>query len=66
MGCGREWRLRWGCEYFSSFCRGSVRFWGRDANGCGNFRVAGIEAVFLYRTSWERSVEDATRRNDAS
>ncbi|MCJ1399861.1 hypothetical protein MMC11_003064 [Xylographa trunciseda] len=25
--------------------------------------VAGIEAVFLYRTSWERSVADAQRRN---
>ncbi|MCJ1251853.1 hypothetical protein MMC30_009091 [Trapelia coarctata] len=28
--------------------------------------VASIEAVFLYRTSWEKSVEDATRRNDNS
>lgn len=26
--------------------------------------VAGIEAVFLSRTSWERSVEDARRRNE--
>lgn len=26
-------------------------------------RVSGIEAVFLYRTSWERSVEDAKHRN---
>lgn len=26
-------------------------------------RVATIEAVFLYRTDWERSVEDAKRRN---
>jgi len=25
--------------------------------------VTGIEGVFLYRTSWERSVEDAKRRN---
>ena len=28
--------------------------------------VAAIEAVFLYRTSWERSVEDAARRNAAA
>ncbi|KAL8782404.1 MAG: hypothetical protein Q9213_005407 [Squamulea squamosa] len=26
--------------------------------------VAGIEGVFLYRSSWERSVEDAKRRNE--
>lgn len=28
--------------------------------------VAGIEGVFLYRSSWERSVEDAKRRNEES
>ena len=28
--------------------------------------VAAIEGVFLYRTSWERSVEDAKQRNAAS
>ncbi|KAL8895340.1 MAG: hypothetical protein Q9192_003701 [Flavoplaca navasiana] len=28
--------------------------------------VAGIEGVFLYRSSWERSVEDAKRRNQES
>ncbi|KAL8817234.1 MAG: hypothetical protein Q9223_003901 [Gallowayella weberi] len=28
--------------------------------------VAGIEGIFLYRSSWEKSVEDATRRNEAS
>ncbi len=28
--------------------------------------VAGIEGVFLYRSSWERSVEDTKRRNDDS
>ena len=26
-------------------------------------RVAAIESVFLYRTNWERSVEDAAKRN---
>ncbi|MCJ1445168.1 MAG: hypothetical protein MMC23_005673 [Stictis urceolatum] len=28
--------------------------------------VAGIEGVFLYNTSWERSVEDARARNEGS
>ena len=29
-------------------------------------RVACIEAVFLYNTSWERSVHDAAKRNASS
>ena len=29
-------------------------------------RVSCIEGIFLYKTSWQRSVEDAVRRNASS
>lgn len=57
MDCGLAWLWRWHCE---CFILATKTFYFTDG-AVG--RVSGIEAVFLYRTSWERSVEDAKHRN---
>lgn len=56
MDCGPAWLWHWHCECFIGTCT----FYFTDG---AMDRVSCIEAVFLYRTSWERSVEDAKHRN---
>ena len=62
MDCGPEWLWPWDCKLYTA-----VDLWvNRFVNTDLLCRVSAIEAVFLYRTSWERSVEEAQRRNSSS
>lgn len=75
MDYGPAWRSPWACEFWCSF---SIAITGQSRDyffkGRGNWilvtdilvRIMAIEAYFLYTTDWERSVEDAKRRNTHS